>query len=80
MHNDLLKFEFLKFYDNNSTYFSFCQKFHDINLIEIYRKHKHNMAPTIIRVKRKLDEAQDIEAKIVLNCKKQKLNEKVKYN
>jgi len=35
------------------------------------------MAPTIIRVKRKLDETQEVDSKIVLNCKKQKLCDKV---
>ncbi|KAL7045612.1 hypothetical protein ACKWTF_002274 [Chironomus riparius] len=38
------------------------------------------MAPTIIRVKRKFDESQEVDPKIVLNCKKQKLSEKDVYS
>ncbi|XP_070496638.1 probable RNA polymerase II nuclear localization protein SLC7A6OS [Chironomus tepperi] len=34
------------------------------------------MAPTIIRVKRKFDETQEIDSRIILNCKKQKLSDK----
>ena len=37
------------------------------------------MAPTIIRVKRKFDESQEVDPKIVLNCKKQKLSDKVNF-
>lgn len=37
------------------------------------------MAPTIIRVKRKFDETQEVDTNIILNCKKQKLSDKVNF-